>query len=189
MEVVETRLAGPVLVKPVVHGDERGFFVETYRRSVFSELGIPDEFVQDNHSRSSHGVVRGMHFQPGQAKLVRCARGAILDVLVDIRRGSPTFGQWEAFELSDENGHQLYCPDGFGHGFCVTDEVADVVYKVSAYFDAATESGIAYDDPDLAIAWPDIDLSPSARDSAAPRLRDVEDELPFEWEPERLSAS
>ena len=183
MEVVETRLAGPVLVKPVVRGDERGFFVETYRRSVYSELGIPDEFVQDNHSRSRRGIVRGMHFQPGQAKLVRCARGAILDVLVDIRRGSPTFGEWEAVELTDENGLQLYCPDGFAHGFCVTSEVADVAYKVSAYFDPATESGIAYDDPEVGIRWPPLALMPSDRDARAPRLSDVATELLFAYEP------
>src|SRR5215213_7312949 len=106
MRPIETRLEGPVLIEPKVLGDERGFFVETYRRSVFEELGIPDEFVQDNHSRSGRGVVRGMHFQTGMAKLVRCARGAILDAVVDIRPGSPTFGRWEAHELSDANAHQ-----------------------------------------------------------------------------------
>src|SRR3978361_28446 len=107
METLPTRLSGPLLVKPAVHGDERGFFMETYRRNLFAEAGIGDDFVQDNHSRSRRGIVRGMHFQPGQAKLVRCARGAILDVLVDIRPGSASFGEWEGFELSDANGHQL----------------------------------------------------------------------------------
>src|SRR3954447_15141262 len=122
MRRLETRLEGPVLIEPVVRGDKRGFFHESYRKSVFAELGIFDDFVQDNHSRSSHGVVRGMHFQVGQgmAKLVRCAYGAVVDVLVDLRKGSPTFGQWEAFELNDENLHQIYCPVGFAHGFCVT---------------------------------------------------------------------
>ena len=110
MHAIPTRLSGPVLMGLTVHGDERGFFVETYRRSTLAKLGIDHEFVQDNQSRSRRGIVRGMHFQTGMAKLVRCARGGILDVVVDIRRGSPTFGQWEAFELSDENHHQLYCP-------------------------------------------------------------------------------
>ena len=186
MERLDTRLDGPVLLKPTVHPDERGFFQETYRHNTFDELGIADEFVQDNHSRSVHGVVRGMHFQVGDgvAKLVRCARGAILDVVVDIRRGSPTFGEWEAFELSDENFHQVYCPVGFAHGFCVLSEQADVMYKQSAYYDDALERGISYDDPDVAIAWPaGVDLKPSARDAEAPLLREIEAELPFVYEP------
>jgi len=128
---LETRLEGPILIEPVVHGDERGFFQETYRRSLLGELGVHDEFVQDNHSRSRLGVLRGMHFQPGQAKLVRCARGSIVDVIVDIRPGSPAFGRWEAFPLDDAAHRQLYVPDGFAHGFCVTSELADVIYKVS----------------------------------------------------------
>jgi dTDP-4-dehydrorhamnose 3,5-epimerase len=173
MEMLATRLEGTVLVAPAVHGDERGFFMETYRKSAYAELGIRDDFVQDNHSRSRQGVVRGMHFQPGQAKLVRCARGAIVDVLVDIRRDSPSFGQWEAFELSDANGHQLYCPDGFAHGFCVISETADVVYKVSTYYDPATESGFRYDDPAVGIEWPDIELTPSDRDRNAPTLAEL----------------
>ncbi len=186
MERLPTRLEDPVLVKPAVYGDERGFFHESYRRNVFAELGIPQDFVQDNHSRSIHGVVRGMHFQvgAGAGKLVRCARGAILDVVVDIRRGSPTFGEWEAFELTDENSHQLYCPIGFAHGFCVTSEEADVMYKQTAYYDDALERGISYNDPDVWIAWPpDIDLKPSERDGNAPLLREIEAELPFVYEP------
>jgi dTDP-4-dehydrorhamnose 3,5-epimerase len=180
-----TRLHGPVLVKPTAHPDERGFFQETYRRNAFADLGIHDEFVQDNHSRSVHGVVRGMHFQigAGVAKLVHCARGAILDVVVDIRRGSPTYGEWEGFELTDENLHQIYCPVGFAHGFCVLSEHADVMYKQSAYYDGALERGIAYDDPDVAIAWPGgIDLKPSERDASAPLLKEIEAELPFVYE-------
>jgi dTDP-4-dehydrorhamnose 3,5-epimerase len=185
MEQLETRLEGPVLIRPAVHPDERGFFQETYRRSVFGELGIRDEFVQDNHSRSVRGVVRGMHFQVGKgvAKLVRCGRGAILDVVVDIRHGSPTFGEWEAFELTDENFHQVYCPVGFAHGFCVLSEQADVMYKQTSYYSPELERGIAYDDPDVAIAWPeDVDLRPSKRDASAPLLRDVEAEVPFVYE-------
>lgn len=186
MERLETRLDGPILIRPVAHVDERGFFQETYRHNTFDELGIRDEFVQDNHSRSGRAVVRGMHFQIGNgvAKLVRCAQGAILDVVVDIRRGSPTFGEWEAFELTDENFHQIYCPVGFAHGFCVLSEQADVMYKQSAYYDDQLERGISYDDPDVAIAWPaGIDLKPSARDAEAPLLREIEAELPFVYEP------
>ena len=169
-----------MLGEPVVHGDERGFFLETYRRSAWAELGVGEEFVQDNHSRSARGVVRGMHYQRGMAKLVRCARGAIFDVLVDLRCGSPTFGEWESYELSDENLHQLYCPVGFAHGFCVVSDVADVIYSCSAYYEPAEEGGIAYDDPDLGIEWPaGIEFQVSPRDAAAPRLRDVADELPF----------
>ena len=174
-----------MLVEPVVYGDERGFFHESYRRADYAELGIPQEFVQDNHSRSGHGIVRGMHFQVGRgmAKLVRCARGAILDVVVDLRRGSPTFGEWETFELNDENLHQLYCPIGFAHGFCVLSDAADVIYKQSNYYADETERGIAYDDPDVGIDWPlpTDQLIASERDSRAPRLAEIADSLPFEF--------
>jgi dTDP-4-dehydrorhamnose 3,5-epimerase len=180
MRRLETRLEGPVLIEPVVHGDARGFFQETYRKRTFAELGVPDEFVQDNHSRSRRGVLRGMHFQPGQAKLVRCARGAILDVVVDIRRGSPAFGRWEGVELDDETHRQLYVPDGFAHGFCVLSELADVVYKVSTYYDPAAESGFRFDDPEVGIEWPrSLELEISARDREAPLLRELRDSLPF----------
>jgi dTDP-4-dehydrorhamnose 3,5-epimerase len=179
---LETRLDGPILIEPEVHGDARGFFVETYRKSEYAQLGIEQDFVQDNHSRSGRGVVRGIHFQlpPGQAKLVRCARGAILDVAVDLRRGSPTFGEWEGHELTDENLRQLYLPIGFGHGFCVLSEVADVIYKVSGYYDAAIERGIAYDDPEVGVEWPTgIELIVSERDASAPTLSEVAEQLPF----------
>lgn len=180
MRRLPTRLSGPILIAPAVHGDERGFFLETYRRSVLAEFGIGLEFVQDNHSRSRRGVVRGMHFQAGMAKLVRCARGAILDVLVDIRRGSPSFGRWEGFELNDSNHHQLYCPDGFAHGFCVLSDVADVIYKTSSYYAGELEGGFAFDDPNVAIAWPEeLELVPSERDRSARRLRAIEASLPF----------
>ena len=182
MKRVPSRLDGPILIEPVVHRDARGFFQETYRRSAFAELGIRNEWVQDNHSRSVRGVVRGIHYQPGMAKLVRCARGAILDVLVDLRRGSPSFGEWEAFPLDDDLGRQLYCPDGFGHGFCVLSEVADVTYMCSAYYDAGTEGSVAFDDPDIGIEWPaDVELQPSGRDATAPRLREAADSLPFTY--------
>jgi dTDP-4-dehydrorhamnose 3,5-epimerase len=183
MRRLETRLDGPVLIEPRKLSDDRGFFCETYRRSVFEEFGIPEEMVQDNHSRSSRGIVRGMHFQigAGAAKLVRCARGAIVDVMVDIRRGSPTFGEWEAFELDEDNLRSVYCPIGFAHGFCVVSDVADVMYKQSHYYADGTERGIAYNDPDVAIEWPlpAAELIPSARDASAPLLRDVEADLPF----------
>ena len=182
MERLDTRLDGPILVRPVIHGDHRGFFHESYRREAYADLGIAEEFVQDNHSRSAAGVLRGMHFQvgDGMAKLVRCARGAILDVVVDLRRGSPTFGEWEAYRLDEENLHQLYCPVGFAHGFVVLSDTADVMYKCSSYYDESIERGIAYNDPDVAIEWPaDIELQVSDRDASAPRLRDVQDELPF----------
>jgi len=185
MRALKTRLDGPLLLEPQVHGDERGFFVESYRHSALAEAGVHDTFVQDNHSRSSRGVVRGIHFSigDGQAKLVRCARGSILDVVVDLRRGSPTFGEWEGHELDDRALHQLYVPIGFGHGFCVTSETADVIYKCSSYYDGAIERGIAYDDPEVGIDWPDIELIVSARDSDAPRLADVVGELPFKYRP------
>jgi dTDP-4-dehydrorhamnose 3,5-epimerase len=186
VERLDARLDGALLIKPVAHADERGFFQETYRRTTFGDLGIGEEFVQDNHSRSVQGVVRGMHFQVGAgvAKLVRCAYGAIFDVVVDIRRGSPTFGEWEAFELTDENFHQVYCPVGFAHGFCVLSEQADVMYKQTAYYDGGLERGISYDDPDVAIAWPEgIQLKPSERDATAPLLREIEAELPFVYKP------
>lgn len=185
MQRLDTKLDGPILIAPRVFGDERGFFCETYRRNAFAELGIPEEMVQDNHSRSSHGIVRGMHFQIGQgaAKLVRCGRGAIFDVVVDLRRGSPTFGQWEGFELTDENMHMLYCPIGFAHGFCVLSDVADVIYKQSNYYADETERGISYNDPEVGVEWPlpTGELIPSERDATAPSLSDIAGELPFEY--------
>ncbi len=192
MKRLDTRLDGPILLEPRVIGDERGFFCETYRRGIFSELGIPEEMVQDNHSRSGKGIVRGMHFQIGQgaAKLVRCARGGIVDVMVYIRRGSPTFGEWEAFELTEDNMRSVYCPVGFAHGFCVISDVADVMYKQSNYYADETERGIAYNDPDVGIEWPlpIEELIPSNRDATAPRLRDIEADLPFVYAGGTLSA-
>ena len=177
-----TKLDGPILIEPTVLGDERGFFLETFRQNVFAELGINAEFVQDNHSRSRRGIVRGMHFQPGIAKLMRCVRGSIFDVLVHIRRGSPAFGQWEALELNDVNHHQLYCPDGFAHGFCVLSDVADVAYGCSTYYNTDAAAGFRYDDAEVAIEWPEgLELTPSARDQAAPLLAEIRDSLPFEY--------
>jgi dTDP-4-dehydrorhamnose 3,5-epimerase len=176
-----TRLDGLVVLTPTKHGDDRGFFMETYRADTWAAQGVPTGFVQDNHSRSRRGTVRGMHFQlsPGQGKLVRVARGRVLDVVVDIRRDSPTFGQWEAVELDDERAHQLWIPVGFAHGFCVLSEVADFVYKCTSYYDPATESGFSFADPDVGIEWPEGELIYSERDRNAPRLAEIADSLPF----------
>jgi dTDP-4-dehydrorhamnose 3,5-epimerase len=182
MEQLETRLDGLVLLAPRVFGDERGFFVETYRESEWSRYGIPTGFVQDNHSRSRKGTLRGIHFQthPGQGKLVRCARGSVFDVVVDLRRGSPTFGEWEGVVLDDERHHQLWIPVGFGHGFCVLSDIADFAYKCTNVYDPATEAGFRFDDPEVGIQWPDLDpLVYSERDREAPRLSEIADELPF----------
>jgi len=179
---LETRLEGPILVEPTVFRDERGFFLESYRRSAYAGLGIDVEFVQDNHSRSSLGVLRGMHLQTGvgQAKLVRCTLGSILDVVVDVRRDSPTFGQWEGHQLDEDNLRQLFVPVGFAHGFCVTSARADVLYKTSSYYDPSVEMAIAYDDPEVGIEWPrGIELVPSAKDAQAPRLGEVAERLVF----------
>ncbi len=178
---LETKLDGVVLVEPQVFGDERGFFVETFSRDAWREMGVDVEFVQHNHSRSGRGTLRGIHFQtePGQAKLVRCPRGRIVDVAVDLRRNSPTFGRWEAHELDDDAHRQLFVPVGFGHGFAVLSEVADVTYLLSSPYDPATEAGIAWDDPDVGVEWPVEDPLLSERDKSAPRLADVEDSLPF----------
>jgi dTDP-4-dehydrorhamnose 3,5-epimerase len=177
MQRLETRLDGPILIEPRVLGDERGFFCETYRREVFAELGIPEEMVQDNHSRSRKGIVRGMHFQIGQgaAKLVRCARGAILDVVVDIRPESPSFGEWEGHRLDDERLEMLWVPAGFAHGFCVLSEVADVVYKQTGYWAADNDRGFTPLDPDVGIEWPvePDEMVISDRDRSAPRLAEL----------------
>jgi dTDP-4-dehydrorhamnose 3,5-epimerase len=178
---IETELDGLVLVEPEVHGDERGFLVETFRVDAWRELGVDAEFVQDNQSRSAGGTLRGLHFQtsPGQAKLVRCMRGRIFDAVVDLRRDSPTFGRWEGHELDDEAHRQLYVPVGFAHGFCVVSEIADVAYRLSSYYDPATETGIAWDDPDVGVEWPLEDPILSERDRNAPRLAEIADELPW----------
>jgi dTDP-4-dehydrorhamnose 3,5-epimerase len=177
----ETKLDGLILVEPQVHGDERGFFVETYAVDEWKGLGVEADFVQQNHSRSRQGTLRGIHFQtsPGQAKLLRCARGSIIDVVVDLRRDSPTYGQWESHVLDDQSHRQLYVPIGFGHGFAVLSEVADVCYQVSSLYDPATESGIAWDDPDLGVDWQVAEPLLSERDKTAPRLSEIADSLPW----------
>jgi dTDP-4-dehydrorhamnose 3,5-epimerase len=181
MKSLPTKLDGVVLLEPDVHGDARGFMVETYSRDAWVEAGVEAEFVQHNHSRSVEGTLRGIHFQtePGQAKLVRCPRGRIFDVAVDLRRDSPTFGRWEGHVLDDEAHRQLYVPVGFGHGFAVLSDVADVAYLLSSVYDPATESGIAWDDPEVGVEWPLDEPLLSERDKAAPRLAAVADVLPF----------
>jgi dTDP-4-dehydrorhamnose 3,5-epimerase len=178
---LETQLDGLALSEPDVHGDERGFLVETFRDDGWRELGIEVEFVQENHSRSGRDILRGLHFQtkPGQAKLVRCLRGAIWDVAVDLRRDSPTYRRWEGYELDDERHRQLFVPVGFAHGFCVLSEVADVAYKLSSLYDPATEAGIAWDDPEVGVEWPVSDPILSERDRAGPPLAEIADTLPW----------
>jgi dTDP-4-dehydrorhamnose 3,5-epimerase len=184
VKVLETKIDGLVLLEPQAHGDARGFLVESYRDGPWKEALDGFEFVQENHSRSSQGTLRGLHFQtsPGQAKLVRCARGSVWDVAVDLRRDSPTYGQWEGYELSDENHRQFLVPVGFGHGFCALSETADVIYKLSSYYDPDTEAGIAWDDPEVAVEWPipnGADPLLSERDVSAPKLADIRDDLPW----------
>jgi len=182
MEVLETALADAKLIVPTVYRDQRGFFCEVYRRDHFESLGIAADFMQDNHSRSSRGVLRGMHLQIGRgvAKLIRCARGEILDVIVDVRADSPTYRRWQAFTLDDRLHHQLFVPVGFAHGFCTLSDLADVVYSQSGYYEPALERTIAYDDPELAIEWPaGIEFIVSERDANARSLREQAGELRF----------
>jgi dTDP-4-dehydrorhamnose 3,5-epimerase len=182
MRSLPSTLSGVLLLEPDVVADPRGFFVETFSRQRYAEFGVPDDFVQDNQSRSARGTIRGLHFQfqPGQAKLVRVARGHIWDVVLDLRRSSPTFGRHEGFELDDVAHRQVYVPVGFAHGFCVLSDLADVAYRVSSYYDAAEERGVAWDDPALSIPWPVEDPVLSQRDRALPRLREMQDSLP-DW--------
>lgn len=180
---IDTKLEGLVLVEPDVHGDDRGFFVETFSLDTWKELGVDADFVQHNHSRSGNAILRGLHFQtsPGQAKLIRCPRGSIFDVAVDLRRGSPTYGEWEGYELNDENHRQLFVPVGFAHGFCVISEIADVTYLVSSLYDPETEAGIRWNDPEVGVEWPVAEPQLSARDEVAPLLSEIAAELPFNY--------
>jgi len=155
LHIIETSLPGVLLIQPRVFGDARGFFMETYRQNVLAAAGIRETFVQDNHSRSSRGVLRGLHYQlhHPQAKLCRVVQGEVLDIAVDIRVDSPNFGKWASVLLSGENHAQLYIPEGFAHGFVVRSETADFLYKCSDYFDASDDRGVLWNDPDLGIDW------------------------------------
>jgi dTDP-4-dehydrorhamnose 3,5-epimerase len=180
-KLIETELEGTVLLEVARHGDDRGWLAETFRADEWREAGIDLDFVQENHSRSVGRTLRGMHFQtsPGQAKLVRCARGAIWDVAVDLRASSETFGRWEGHELSEDNGRQLLVPVGFAHGFCVLSDMADVIYKLSSHYDPVTEAGFAWDDPEVGIEWPVSDPILSDRDREAPQLAEIRSALPW----------
>jgi len=175
LNVTETSLPGVLVIEPKVLADERGFFMETYHSARFRAFGIGAEFVQDNHSRSVRGVLRGLHYQEPnpQGKLVRCTRGLLFDVAVDIRIGSPHFGKWFGVELSEENKKMLWVPAGFAHGFCATSDVADLVYKCTSLYDAASDRSILWSDPEIAIEWPISNPKLSPKDAAAPRLKDA----------------
>jgi dTDP-4-dehydrorhamnose 3,5-epimerase len=182
---IPTELDGVLIVEPDVFRDERGFFQETYNYGAFAALGLDCIFVQDNHSQSRRGVLRGLHYQnrtAPQAKLVRCSAGMILDVAVDLRVGSPTFARWVAVELSAENARQLFVPVGFAHGFVTLSDVAEVQYKCSGYYAPAAEGAVHWDDPEIAIAWPLSDPIVSARDQAAMSLAAYKERPAFVYE-------
>ena len=181
MEFIPTKLEGVYIVEPKVFGDERGFFLESWSRRDFEDAGLFYDFVQDNHSRSARkGTLRGIHFQRGasaQAKLVRCVRGAVLDVAVDLRRESPTYKQWVAAELSAENHRMLLIPRRFGHGFLTLTEDVEFLYKADNYYDPAADGGIRWNDPELAVKWGVTDPILSKKDQTSPFLREIEESL------------
>ena len=175
MNVIETSLPGVLLIEPKVYADTRGFFMETYNAAQFRAHGIDAAFVQDNQSRSVRGVLRGLHYQEPnpQGKLVRCTRGALFDVAVDIRAGSPQFGKWTSSELTEENRRMMWVPPGFAHGFCALSDIADLVYKCTAFYDAPSDRSILWNDPDIGIAWPIAKPALSPKDANAPRLKEA----------------
>jgi dTDP-4-dehydrorhamnose 3,5-epimerase len=177
---LETPLPGVIVVEPDVHRDPRGFFLETYHLDKYRAGGIPGPFVQDNHSRSARGTLRGLHAQVRrpQGKLVRAVEGEMFDVAVDIRRGSPTFGRWFGVHLTGENFRQIYIPPGYAHGFCVLSESVHVEYKCTDFYDPGGEIGIAWNDPDIGVAWPVEGPTVSDKDGRAPRLAELLDRLP-----------
>ncbi|HEY6011171.1 MAG TPA: dTDP-4-dehydrorhamnose 3,5-epimerase [Nitrospirota bacterium] len=176
-EFIQTALPGVLLVRPKVFGDERGFFLELYKHTDFVRGGIPEHLVQDNLSRSARGVLRGLHYQKdphAQGKLVICLRGKIFDVAVDIRAGSPRYGQWVGMDLTEENRQMLYVPPGFAHGFQVKSDSAEVLYKCTGEYSPADDRGIIWNDPDINISWPLGDPVLSGKDREHPRLRDAD---------------
>lgn len=178
MNIITTNLPGVIVIEPKVYVDKRGFFLETFREDVLLQAGINAHFVQDNHTRSSQGVLRGLHYQmtQTQGKLVRVATGSVFDVVVDVRSGSPTFGQWYGTELNEDNLKMMYVPPGFAHGFVVLSETADFIYKCTDYYHPESEQGIAWDDPDLNIDWPIAEIaekiSLSDKDKQNVKLKD-----------------
>jgi dTDP-4-dehydrorhamnose 3,5-epimerase len=182
-EFIPLKIPDVVLVKPKMFGDDRGFFMEAYKHSDFAAAGIADYFLQDNHSRSSRSVLRGLHYQKdpkAQGKLVRCLSGRIFDVAVDIRKSSPTYSRWVAEELTGENGLMLYVPPGFAHGFLVLSETADIVYKCTEEYAPESDRGIIWNDPDIDIAWPSAAPVLSTKDSGLPPLRDADNDFVYE---------
>lgn len=181
MKLIETGIPGLLVVEPAVHGDSRGFFIETWHAERYGAHGMPARFVQSNLSRSGAGVIRGLHYQypEAQGKLIWVLEGSVFDVAVDIRSDSPTFGQWAGVELSGENHRQMYVPEGFAHGFCVMGDSALLAYFCTAPYNAAQEACVIWNDPDIGIDWPREPESLSAKDRIAPRLRDVKiEDLP-----------
>lgn len=175
MQIQETHLPGVLIIQPKVFGDSRGFFLETFQTERYTSIGIHQPFVQDNHSRSQHGVLRGLHVQKTrpQGKLVSVSRGAVYDVAVDINPNSATFGQFVGLELNDENHLQLWIPPGYAHGFCVLSDVADFQYKCTELYDPKDESGVIWNDTDINIPWPIQSPLLSEKDQVLPRLRDL----------------
>jgi dTDP-4-dehydrorhamnose 3,5-epimerase len=180
MRVLPTDLPDVLIIEPTVYRDNRGFFLETYHARRYREAGIAVSFVQDNHSRSIRGTLRGLHAQHQhlQGKLVRVLQGEVFDVAVDIRRGSPTFGRWVGVSLSAENFRQCYIPPGFAHGFCVVSDIAEVEYKCTDFYDPTDELGVLWNDPDIGIAWPVREPILSAKDRSASRLAELTEILP-----------
>ena len=185
MDIVQTALPGVVVVKPKVHEDPRGFFMETYRAEALQQAGINDKFVQDNHARSARGVLRGLHYQlqHPQAKLCRVVAGEVFDVAVDVRLGSPTFGRWFGVTLSEENKLQIYVPRGFAHGYVVRSETADFLYKCSDYFDPGDDRGVLWNDPAIRIEWDTPEPILSAKDQQYARLADVAHDMLPRYQP------
>jgi dTDP-4-dehydrorhamnose 3,5-epimerase len=177
---MDAGLPGLLLIEPQVHADERGHFLETWQKERYRAAGISAEFVQSNSARSARGVLRGLHYQlpHPQGKLVMVTRGAVFDVCVDVRRGSPTFGKWEGIVLSEENHLQLYVPEGFAHGYCVLSDVADFFYFCTDFYSAPDDRGIRWDDPEIGIDWPRGDYIISDKDGNLPLLKDAMDNLP-----------
>jgi dTDP-4-dehydrorhamnose 3,5-epimerase len=185
LQIIETAIPGVLIIKPRVFADPRGFFMETYRQNVLAEGGIRDNFVQDNHSRSSRGVLRGLHYQlrHPQAKLCRVAQGEVLDIAVDVRLGSPTFGKWVSVLLSGENQQQLYIPRGFAHGFAVRSDTADFLYKCSDYFDGGDDRGVLWNDPAIGIDWQTLEPILSDKDRRYLPLAEIAHENLPRYEP------